>query len=95
MLGEWRIGKDVAGSVRGLILGTIPAFSWRDWEKPKKKNLSVYYLEMSSSIGPVFISASDPRVGLRGLSETWVISCEVNTGHLPSPVSVKAIYYFD
>jgi hypothetical protein len=35
---QW-IGKDVEGSVHGLIYGTIPAFAWRASEKPR--NVSV------------------------------------------------------
>jgi hypothetical protein len=38
MVSEWRIGKNFEWSGRGLILGTIPAFAWRDWVKQKKLN---------------------------------------------------------
>lgn len=34
---EW-IVQDVDGSSNGLILDTIPEFSWSDWEKTMKNN---------------------------------------------------------
>jgi hypothetical protein len=36
MVGEWQIGKDVEGSNRGLIQGTIPTLSWSDWKNREK-----------------------------------------------------------
>jgi hypothetical protein len=35
MISEW-IGKDVEGTGRGLIKGTIPAFGWSDWGRPRE-----------------------------------------------------------
>jgi hypothetical protein len=34
IIDELRFNKDVDGSVRGLIGGTITAFAWRDKGKP-------------------------------------------------------------
>jgi hypothetical protein len=37
----WLIGKDMEGSGRGLIWGTIVAFAWRDWGKPSKTSVRI------------------------------------------------------
>jgi hypothetical protein len=35
------MGKDLLGSGRGLIWGTIPAFAWWDWRKPRKTSVGI------------------------------------------------------
>jgi hypothetical protein len=35
-INEWWVGKDVVGSGRGLISGTIPMFACRNWGKPRE-----------------------------------------------------------
>jgi hypothetical protein len=50
MIHEYWIGMDMKGSGRGLNQGTIPAFFWKDWWKPRKTSVRLdgYRTEIST-----------------------------------------------
>jgi hypothetical protein len=48
MIGEYRIGKDVEGTGRGLVEGTVPTFAWKDPEIPR--NFSFRVVSIPSGI---------------------------------------------
>jgi hypothetical protein len=52
IIGESWTGKDVEGSGRNLILGTIQVFSWRDWGKSQnpRSEQSVLLPEFESEL---------------------------------------------
>jgi hypothetical protein len=59
----WRMGKDLLGSGRGLIWGTIPAFAWWDWRKPRKTSVSIAGRQgRDLKAGPTEYEATRPRL---------------------------------
>jgi hypothetical protein len=51
MVNECWIGKDTEGSGHGLILGTIPAYAWRNWRKPRKMSVMISDVSVKTLTG--------------------------------------------
>jgi hypothetical protein len=75
MTNEYWIGKDFEGSDRGLNWGTIPAFAWRVWGKPRNISADIRSLGRYLNPGPPefeagVLTARPPR-SVSAEENTW------------------------